>query len=514
MNKLPAIRTRICQVPIIVLVTASVFVALISARHGTTNNAGEPLMEYAGSGAKHLPGIRSLHYQPIADVVEQRINIPYLGASAEGGHLFEPAVFWFGQVTPTQNYADVRLWYYDDFMEVMLNIVDRRLWYNPDPSATPLEEMDAATLFFNLNGKSAEAPTPSSYRLVAQLNWWEADGDYQLAYRGDGTGWVETPLQFTTKTGWRGDAPNNDSDDRGWQVTFTIPFRSLGLSGHPGQGTKWGLAVAVHDRDDAAGSSPNVDQVWPESAAYEVPWTWGEIHFSIPVYDPPLATKQGSTTIRQGLNGADVVDGHVGGHSVCGNGLDYWIAWGQMNYAGYEQINIQNQWDIADYPCFSKYFVTFPLDALPSGKTILAASLLMTRFGNAGGGQSGEPPDSFIQALTVAEAWDEQTLTWNSAPLALENIGGTWVQPVQTSEQLTYEWDVSRAAARAYQAGEPLRLALYSGDGPNHSGKYFWSSDSANRDPEQRPTLRVTWGVPCDASDVECHINYLPAVSH
>jgi len=27
-------------------------------------------------------------------------------------------------------------------------------------------------------------------------------------------------------------------------------------------------------------------------------------------------------------------------------------------------VNVQNQSDISDWPCFSKYYVTFPLDAV------------------------------------------------------------------------------------------------------------------------------------------------------
>ncbi len=36
---------------------------------------------------------------------------------------------------------------------------------------------------------------------------------------------------------------------------------------------------------------------------------------------------------------------------------------------------------------------------------------------------------------------------------------------------------MSGAAAEAYVAGQPLRLALYSPDSAFHSGKYFFSSD-------------------------------------
>lgn len=40
------------------------------------------------------------------------------------------------------------------------------------------------------------------------------------------------------------------------------------------------------------------------------------------------------------------------------------------------------------------------------------------------------PQPSYIQVLTVDQDWNENTLTWNNAPLAAENITGTWVDPL------------------------------------------------------------------------------------
>jgi hypothetical protein len=246
----------------------------------------------------------------------------------------------------------------------------------------------------------------------------------------------------------------------------------------------------------------------------DIPSTWGQMHFGVPGYRPPLSLRENVVTIRNGLNGVSVKDAHVGGHTICGSHVDHWSEWGDANYVGYEQINIQNQWDIADYPCFSKYYVTFPLDSLPpysSDKVISSATLSMTLFGNAGGGEWGEPPDSYIQVLTVGEDWDESTLSWNNAPLALENISGTWVQPRDyTLPDKRYQWDVSRVVADAYAHGEPLRLALYSADGERHTGKYFWSSNVGDWNAASRPTLQVVVGNPCDAPEIDCSFLYLP----
>jgi hypothetical protein len=246
------------------------------------------------------------------------------------------------------------------------------------------------------------------------------------------------------------------------------------------------------------------------------PATWGELVFGLPHYQPPAASSQSVITIRQGLNGASVVDGHVGGHTTCSRDLwegGIFTTFGTANYAGYGQINIQNQWDISDFACFSKYFVTFPLDALPPNSKILSATLTMHQFGNAWG-ELIEP--SWIQVLTVGEDWDENTLTWNNAPLAVENISGTWVPPMSASLEwpgVPHHWDVSYAVAKSYAAGSPLRLALYSGDGAYHSGRYFTSSDTGDWNTEGRPTLRVTIGDSSVPPQPSYHIfTYLPQV--
>jgi hypothetical protein len=56
------------------------------------------------------------------------------------------------------------------------------------------------------------------------------------------------------------------------------------------------------------------------------------------------------------------------------------------------------------------------------------------------------------------------------------------------------QWDVSRAVAEAYAAGQPARLALYAADSALHGGKYFRTSDFEEYGQEDRPTLLVTWG--------------------
>jgi hypothetical protein len=429
------------------------------------------------------------------------VNIPYLVNTS-----FTPTIFWLGKVDPTHNYADVRMYYYDEYLKVVLHIIDRRLWKDPASKISDLSLWDSVTLYLDRAGNTEGIPSTNSYRLETQLDGLKA------AYRGNGSVWSLSSVPFKSTTVWRGDSgPNSNIDAKGWQVEFEIPFKSLGLPSRPPTGTNWGLAVALHDRDTESGSPFIPDQTWPETFDPNAPSSWGQMHFGIPGYSSPPAIVQKVVNIREGLNGSQVKDAHVGGHTTCGADVDHWTEWGDTNYAGYPQINIQNQWDIADWPCFSKYYLTFPLDSLPAGKVILSAKLTMVLFGNAGGGGWGEPPDSYIQVLTVNQDWDEETITWNNAPLAWENISGTWVKPRDyTKPDQPYQWDVSRAVDQAYQSDEPLRLALYSADGERHSGKYFWSSDTNDWGGEVRPTLQVMLGEPCTSPDVTCRQIFLP----
>lgn len=426
----------------------------------------------------------------------RRVNAPYFDGEVA---FSEAAVFWFGRVTPTENYADVRLGYNDDELYIRLAAFDRRLWRDTTPSLSDLTTWDAATLYLDLDGNTGSTPEANTYRFVGQLNWWRPRDEYQVAYRGDGSGWVSATVPFTTASAWRGNAINDDKDDRGWAITFHIPFASLGLANPPSQGTVLGMALALHDRDDANGT-PIGDKTWPEALSPQQPATWGQLAFGLPQYPPPRADGSETVTIRHKLDGMTVTDASVGGNTSCGGDLDYWTMWGETNEAFYNpersDFNIQNQSDVADWPCFSKYYATFPLDALSAGKVIVSATLTLHQFG--GSGDPAQAVPSLIQVLTVAEDWDDAVLTWNNAPLAVENVAVTWVDraPFPGWPGTPFSWDVSGAVVKAYASGEPLRLALYDADSVYNSGKYFISSNTGDWNASGRPTLRVLWGEP------------------
>lgn len=417
----------------------------------------------------------------------RRIHAPlFLDDDAAG----DVAILWFGQVDGSRNYADARVVFYADALRVYLHIFDQWLWSAQTPDPTRLTEWDAASLYLHLDGPTGDAPTLASYRFVAQVTHWQPRDSYQRAYRGADGEWLPVATSFTTTSDWRGEGFNG-APARGWVASFAIPYSSLGLSGPPLVGTTWGMALAVHDRDDAAGT-PLPDQTWPEEMDPQRPASWGELVAGVPTYSPPLLNPDGIATIRHGLDGVVVPDAHVGGHSTCGteHDPDFFNGWGDANYAGYEQINIQNQWDVADWPCFSKYYITFPLETVPVARRIISATLTLHHFGNA---FPAEAHPSYIQVMTVADDWDEGAITWNNAPLATENFSGAWV-PVLPDfpgwPGVARQWDVSLPVIEAYEAGAPLRLVLYSADGDYHSGKYFYSSEAGEAG---RPELRVAW---------------------
>ncbi len=422
-----------------------------------------------------------------------RVNAPYFTGEISDA---EKAIFWFGRITPSENHVDVRVGYNEDGLHFNMAIFDRRLWYDPSPSPTELMDWDALALYLDLDGNIGSAPDQNAYRFVAQFTPWGPRDDYQAAYRGDGSGWVATSADFVTDSTYRGEGgPNADADNRGWVLSFGIPFESLGLSGPPAPDDIWGMAVRLHDRDDGEGT-PIADKTWPREVNSEQPETWGQLAFQTPIYTHQPTTRTEVVTIREGLGDIIVPDADVGGGSTCGNGLDFWTEWGETNYGDDGDLNIQNQSDVADWPCFSRYYVEFPLDDLPSPRVIISATMTLYQFGNAGGGAWGEPDPSLIQVFTVGEDWDEDTLTWNNAPLASENIASTWVDPLSGYHEpgVPRKWDVSCTVAEAYAAGEPVRLALYSADTAYHSGKYFRSSETTIT--EGRPTLEVTLGAP------------------
>jgi hypothetical protein len=397
-------------------------------------------------------------------------------------------VFWFGRVTLTENSVDVRVGYNDEELYLEAVIVDRLLWFDPDSPSGEIDEWDAVSIYL-------DPGTEAAYQFVTQLST-------QAVFVNEGTGWTKSEVPFSVSTVWRGGGwNNNDVADRGWGGTFHISFADLGLYQAPNKGTQWRLAVAVHDRDDTEGTAI-LDTVWPESFGHDEISSWGKLVFGLPSYTPQPASVGGTVVIREGLENAAVPDAAVGGTipHLCGDYLDgaFWKEWPNLNYGDEDTFSIHNQADMADWPCFARYYVSFPLDTLPPGKTIVSATLTLHHWGNADW-EAAYP--SYIWVYSLRDAWNEGTITWNNAPLATDNLDVVRVD-VLTPEispgwpGVPYNWNVTQAVAEAYAAGRPVSLALYSSDTAYNSGKYFTSSETGDWNAEGRPTLTVVWGEP------------------
>ncbi len=423
-----------------------------------------------------------------------RIYVPTFGASAIPFN--QTAVAWFGHLDEDSNWADVRVGANDQELYVYAAVFDRHLWYDPYPTPATLTQWDAVTLLLDTNGAGPAHPT--AWRFVAQL-YGEPSPQHRSVWQGSPQGWQPSNVPFAAVPGWRGNALNDNSDsDRGWAMGFTIPFASLGLSGPPAAGSSWRMALIVHDRDTQAGP-PFPDQAWPPGARAASPTCWGRLHFGLPGWPEPRPVA-GTVTIRRPTQSSSLVpDADVGGstgNQCPGDEFHIWNEWANLNWGFRGDFNIQNQSDVADWPCFARYYVTFPLTAVPANKRIVSATLTLHQFGNSGGPTA---PASWIQVLTAATDWSETTVTWNNAPLAHENVAGAWVDPIVVFPGwpgVPRSWDVSYAVARAYHLGQPLRLVLYSADSDYHTGKYFVSSDTGDWNEEGRPTLVVRWADP------------------
>ncbi|MBK8047636.1 MAG: DNRLRE domain-containing protein [Anaerolineales bacterium] len=416
------------------------------------------------------------------------IHLPRFTGSVD---LAQGAIFWLGSVGVDGNYADVRIGQNDQRVSLSLHVFDRDLRYQ-QPGADGWRNWDAVTVYLDTGNGPGEAITTSSYRFETVLSEaWLPRKDFQRSSRGQAGAWVTGNVPVTTTAGIQG-SMNNNVDDRGWTMVIQIPFASLGLPASPGPGQTWRMALELHDKDGTATLQPV--RLWPSAANLNRPNTWGIMAFGPAETGAVPNMPSGRATLRHGVGGVVAPDAHVGGSSVCGDQTpDYFRDWGSANYAGVAQINIQNEWDISDWPCFSKYYVTFPLNKVPTGVQVVSATLTVNLFGNAGY-RAGDAKPSWVQAATVAGAWAENSITWNNAPPVAETISGTWVKPVDFYAEfpgVPYTWDVTKAVATAKATNQPLRLALYSTDAAYHSGKYFWSADAGE---PARPRLDVVWG--------------------
>ena len=169
---------------------------------------------------------------------------------------------------------------------------------------------------------------------------------------------------------------------------------------------------------------------------------------------------------------------------------------------GSNHVNVQMQWDVADWPCYAKYYAAWSLGELPAGAEVISATVELRQFGNPGfspGYADDGTKDTVMQVFEVDKPWQEDTITWDNAPVPQENTSRTLVQPLPgdcaptpywyCSPGIPYQFDVTEIVRRAQAEGRNwASLALYTAAGQYHSGKYFYSREGA-----EPPVVRIAY---------------------
>jgi hypothetical protein len=249
-----------------------------------------------------------------------------------------------------------------------------------------------------------------SLLLYAQSMTPQTTGGFGLSVNGrsfdgrlrDGSGWQ----WGGTGIGWRG-----------FGAYRAIPWAQLG--GRPQPGDVWPLTFTAHGGESWAGT----------------------VRFG----EPDYAGAMGTHTLTVPL----VADASLGGGTDCAwdddplrvpqLSPDWFRDWGSVsrgawgdgmiNLGDITYANIQAQWDTTDWPCYARYIARWGAIQLPAGATVTGAWLDLYQFGYAYPGPNDVQefaPHQVTQAYAVeATAWEERTVTWDTAPRALENISRT-----------------------------------------------------------------------------------------
>lgn len=431
----------------------------------------------------------------------RRVNIPYQAASVNWA---QSAIFWLGQAQdtlPGRNYADVRLVYTADSLQVLVTVIDYYLWTNQNPQpADDLTQYDAVALYLDTGFDRAASPQTDDYMFLSALRTSPIGNapQYHRQAKGTGSAWNTAwagSWSDTVGLQWSCGGPNDNSCniDYGWASTFTIPWSTLGRSGPPPAGELWGLGLALYDRDANPPAGAVAPQFWPETFAAAAPSTWAELHFGYADYQPPAAITEGTTIIRAASpTDNTVADAWMGGGGGCSSGHNGGT---EINHGDDTSLYVGTETAPTHFPCFNKSYLRFALASLPPGKAIISATLTLHEWGNAGDPGLAQP--SWVHLFSIADSWDEMTIHWNNAPLAHENISASWVNPFTGAlvwPGQSYSWDATQAVAQAYAAGQPANLAIYGSDTEQHSSKYLTASETGDWNVAGRPKLTVVWG--------------------
>ncbi|WKZ31563.1 MAG: PKD domain-containing protein [Candidatus Dojkabacteria bacterium] len=381
----------------------------------------------------------------------QGLNVPFVVDKFPDDSLYKSAVTWFGDVheDPSQaiqnNSVLTRVYYYDkgagangddEFdrgLQMFSHVIDRRLYYDTTNPYDDPQLWDSVSYYFYKSNSPGSTLNSNAYKITLGFNgnqtlyttnhlkaWQDANND-GLWEPKTIDGYCPDGCNIRVFSNYEGNGTNAASDNRGWRMQIDLPFNFFAndIMYKPDPGDIWRWAIEVNDKDSSGGSVSQ--ERWPTGANLTNPSTWAQMRFGDDnltaddeVYVPDTAGTSGTVTIINNVNGAVTEDIAVGGGSLCGaltqeenvddfrysSGAFAADGWGYRIYddatlpAQYEFLNIQNQNNVADWPCFSRPYFKFPTTPVPSGKVIESATLKLFQFGNAGPSLYGAPKTS------------------------------------------------------------------------------------------------------------------------
>lgn len=467
--------------------------------------------------------------------------VPDGGSSNIGDYRQRSVPIWFGAVDAKNNYVEARLGYDDSVLMMRVAVFDRKIYGSQ--SEAQFEKSDALRILIDLDGHDKATIDDKSLRIDASMGWHTPTTTSVLS--GAGGVWTRTDTVANEKREPRIDviaAPRayrgtSQNEVRGWHVEFLLGWKALGLSGPPKNAAAFRLGIEAYDSDSNDGSESGAPQRWPgKNMNLMTPSTWGRVIFSergmatwdqsgsrpgqgMPAYyvglnsglsisaDASVPSTMGNEiAIREGLNGQTTEAASVGAAKTLCSGDDAYnfgtgaSSWGNETERKY--FHVQNQDDYADWPCFSKIYLKFPLSSIPKDQRVVAATLRMYHGTPTSGGDQGAR--SLIQAFYVSNTvsdgapWTAANITWNNAPVPMANLAGTWGdrsgQELGWDKLPVWSWDVTPAVLTALTANDThISFALNSADTDYHTGKGFTHptdfKDWGRQD--QRPTLVV-----------------------
>lgn len=280
---------------------------------------------------------------------------------------------------------------------------------------------------------------------------------------------------------------------RGWSGDLTLPWSTFG--GMPIAGTQWPLSATFQDIDGGT-----------------VQWV-GTLSWSLPNYTGGTTT--GATLITRPLTG----DATLGGNTDCGNAdyPDYFPTWGNRNYGTSPYAISQNQWDVADWPCYAKQVMSWQTPTIPPNNAVVKATLGLWHFGENGYASCYEPNasgDTVYELFEIIDPVNETGVTWDNLPVPRENLSRTLVPPARAEcnngIQPPFEriFDVTELVKRAVAENRTVvSTVMYTSAGQYHSGKQFYSREGA------APPVVKIWYAPTTTTVTPTPTTFPPTIT-